>query len=948
MLKQTRLKRYLLLFVACLLCTAKTTTQTNTLVLDQSTYKITNHLYFLEDSLNQLTINDFLNQGQSGDFHPFSTWEDNFRANVNYWAKIPLLAKEVSGIAQMEWVLSFTRSLTEIEVFIVGEGQEVSQKSRSGSFVPIKARSFKPTLSRNVVKIILPKEKEVTLFIKARSDRSTIKPDFQIQLKNVDTFYTQLKNRKWENAFFIGFVLLMLLYNVILYFFAKDQAYIYYSIYLVAIAIFSSYKIGDLSDWTISSIFPEHPQYIYVFKLFAYVGLISYLAFIRFFLDLEHLLPKWNQLFKKLMKIGWPLLVLDLILMLWTNFSYRVSDIVLIGFTLAFFVISFLFLWPLYQTKDKKGYFIILGIIAMGIGVFCTAIMVAFNPDFNTVYFQIGTMVEIVLFSLGLAYRQRDIERQQQKTAFELERSKLIQQKEHAEAERLKELNNLKNRLYTNITHEFRTPLTVIIGMTENIEGNEEEKKLIARNSHNLLRLINQMLDLSKLESGNMKLQLIQGDIISYLQYLTESFLSSAEAKNIRLQYYTEEDEILMDFDEEKVQQIVYNLLSNAIKFTPAYGKVILHAKVATLDNEGCLQLKIKDTGVGIAPNDLPHIFDRFYQVDSSDSRRGEGTGIGLSLTKELVTLMRGEISVRSEPNQGSTFLVQLPISNNAPKSNTKREASFLPTPEIEGQPIENSHVEIVDKDDPVLLIIEDNRDVITYIQSCLSDDYVIQVARNGQEGIDRAFELVPDIIISDVMMPEKDGFEVCQTLKNDHRTSHIPIILLTAKAGQEDKMMGLEAGADAYLMKPFNKEELLIRLQKLVELRKKLKVLYADFSVNPSGQPEKEVTIEDQFLKQLKELVQEQLDNPDLAIVDLCQRIHLSHTQLYRKLKALTGQTPSQFIRSLRMQKGMELLHTTDLNISEIAYAVGYNDPNYFTRTFQQEFGQTPSGIRK
>jgi signal transduction histidine kinase/DNA-binding response OmpR family regulator len=545
---------------------------------------------------------------------------------------------------------------------------------------------------------------------------------------------------------------------------------------------------------------------------------------------------------------------------------------------------------------------------------------------------------------------------------------------EHAEAERIKELDALKTRLYTNITHEFRTPLTVILGMVENIRGHENERKLIHRNSQNLLRLINQMLDLAKLDAGSLGLQLIRGDLVNYLQYLTESFYSMAAEKKVRLTFYSETPELLMDYDEEKIQHIVYNLLSNALKFTGEGGKVVLHVRVSPLQSlsrnvgrsgagagQPFLQLKVQDTGVGIPVEQLPHIFDRFYQ--GGQTAKVGGTGIGLALTKELVGLMGGEVSVESrtaaagEGGSGTTFTVLLPIRQESPMKVVAAEsripAAFAPeiTETILSQATEAAGAAEGEK--PVLLVVEDNPDVVAYLTGLLGKTYETHVATDGRAGIEKALELVPDIIISDVMMPEKDGYEVCETLKNDERTSHIPIILLTAKATDADRLTGLRRGADAYLMKPFNKEELFVRLKKLVELRRRLQERYAGrrndiFEKNVISETPSEPTLEDLFLQKIRQAIEAKMDDTELGIVHLCRAASLSHTQLFRKLKALTGLNPTLFIRKVRLQRAAELLKTTELNVSEIAYEVGFSDPNYFSRAFHEEYGRTPSEERR
>ncbi|MEM7101701.1 MAG: two-component regulator propeller domain-containing protein [Bacteroidota bacterium] len=526
-------------------------------------------------------------------------------------------------------------------------------------------------------------------------------------------------------------------------------------------------------------------------------------------------------------------------------------------------------------------------------------------------------------------------------------RFQLNRRLEKAEAIRIKELNTVKERLYTNITHEFRTPLTVIMGLAENLKGHEQERNLISRNSKNLLRLINQMLGLSKLESGNMQLDLVQGEIISYLRYLTASFHSMAEAKELELEFQSDIPSLIMDYDEEKIQHIVYNLLSNAIKFTHSGGRVQLSVGATSTDQ---ISIVVSDTGNGIPEEERLHIFDRFYQAESGSTRKAEGTGIGLAYSRELVQLMGGKIEVKSTVGEGTQFIVSIPVNRSA---STPKSTHHFSEMEEKSTEVESSGnpplIETADPEKPLLLVIEDNADVLAYLESLLHQSYRVEKARNGQKGIDKALEIVPDIIITDVMMPEKDGYQVCKELKNDERTSHIPIILLTAKAGTDDRIEGLKEGADAYLTKPFNKEELFIRLQKLITLRQTLQATYSGKDhfvrqVMANAKP----NLEDRFLKKLIKMVQDRMDDPELSVGHLCKAVKLSNTQVNRKLKALTNKTPSQFIRSIRLQKALELLENSDLNISEIAYDVGFSDPNYFSRSFSEEFGLAPSKVRK
>jgi signal transduction histidine kinase/DNA-binding response OmpR family regulator/streptogramin lyase len=564
-------------------------------------------------------------------------------------------------------------------------------------------------------------------------------------------------------------------------------------------------------------------------------------------------------------------------------------------------------------------------------------------------------------------------------------RNQLSKKMEHAENLRLQELDEFKNRFFTNISHEFRTPLTVILGNLE-IEKLEIEKfskpagpgisqflnfliaknTLTRRNAESLLRLINQILDLAKLESNTLKINYVQGDVLPYLRYITESLHSFANAQNVRLQVESSEAAIVMDYDPERLLQIVYNLLSNAIKFTPSGGWVTLRTDLTNFENLTNLKFSVRDTGTGIPAEDLPRIFDRFFQAGTplSEGRRVGGTGIGLSLTKELVKAMGGEITVESEVGKGTEFIVRLPIKRSpltqpagplkgeSHPLNIDRDSVLITTNHAPG--ISSSlKVRSNPESNNTILLIEDNPDVVEYLASCLDTRYRLEFAYNGRSGIEKALETVPGLIISDVMMPEKDGFEVCDTLKNDERTSHIPIILLTAKTGVESRIAGLRMGADAYLAKPFHREELLVTVQNLLEVRRKLQEKYLEISVGNQhltgdGYLVSITDRENEFLLKLRSIIETNLSDAHLDVEAICRKIGMGRTNLHNKLNALTGLSTTIYVRKLRLQRAKELLGTTDMNISEIAFKVGFNDPKFFSRVFAEEFGSPPSKMRK
>ena len=518
--------------------------------------------------------------------------------------------------------------------------------------------------------------------------------------------------------------------------------------------------------------------------------------------------------------------------------------------------------------------------------------------------------------------------------------------------EKLEELDVLKSQFFTNISHEFRTPLTIISGMIDQVKTKpdlwlEKGSQMIKQNTLSLLNLVNQILDLRKLESGALKLDLVQGDIIQYLRYITESYQSYADNNGLKLHFLAARPKLIMDYDPDKILRVVSNLLSNAVKYTVDGGDIYFHIDTKTENDIGQLQIRIQDTGSGIPESQLKHIFDRFYQVDDSgiyrDTQKSGGTGIGLALTKEFVKLMHGDIEVDSELGVGTTFSIKLPITNN---STVSEAFSPIEAPTIQAADMVISNVPQnignLKNEKPLLLIVEDNIDVQQFLIACLKEDYQLLIEDNGQKGIDVAIEQVPALIVSDVMMPVKDGFELCDILKKDERTSHIPIILLTAKADMDSKISGLEKGADAYLTKPFEQRELLIRLKKLLELRIELQAQYRSLNPNDKNHPE------DIFIQKVRMAIEKNISDENFGIIQLCRVIALSRAQLHNKIKALTGLSTSFFIRSIRLQKAKQLLETTDLNVSEIAYEVGFKSSAYFSTVYLEEYGVSPSKTRK
>ncbi len=520
---------------------------------------------------------------------------------------------------------------------------------------------------------------------------------------------------------------------------------------------------------------------------------------------------------------------------------------------------------------------------------------------------------------------------------------KMQLQFEHAETKRLKKLDETKSRLYTNISHEFRTPLTLISGPIDKqlskADLKEEDKKelsMVQRNAKRLLNLVNQMLDLSKLESGSFKLSVTEGKLEVLLKQITAAFKYKAEDKDIDFK-----SKILTNnnawYDKDIIEKIVTNLLGNAIKYAPEGGRVTFE----TMEQDGQLIITVINNGNTITDEELGKLFQRFYQTNKSS----DGVGIGLSLVKELAILSHGNIVAHNMNEDDIQFTVTLPIERsfyNQSEIVFNEEESV--EHEIKFQEMKNGEEIIPNSEEmPVLLVVEDDADVRQYIVSIFKKDYNLLEASNGKEGIEKALKYIPDLVISDIMMPLTDGIEVCNTLKNDEKTSHIPIVLLTAKVGEENEIKGLKTGADAYVTKPFSNDKLLIIVEKLIELRRQLQKRYShEIEVN-----HKELstsTIDQKFLQRMQKVLDECITEPDFTSEILGEKMLLSRMQLHRKLKAMTGLSTSEFLRSQRLKLALKLLKESDLTVSEIAYQVGFNTPSYFTKCFKAVYKCTPN----
>ena len=559
-------------------------------------------------------------------------------------------------------------------------------------------------------------------------------------------------------------------------------------------------------------------------------------------------------------------------------------------------------------------------------------INIIIKPPFwaTTIAYAFYLILFVGIVAWGISYLHR------------LEKKKLLKQQLINEQRQQKELEQMKYSFFTNVSHEFRTPLTLIITPLEAIIKSEKSEEMKARlstiylNAQSLLSLVNQLLDFRKLEMKGEKLKLYKINVNEFIQNVYDQFEYAVRNKELDFILETEVDSLTIYLDENKIHKVMNNLLSNALKHTPQGGAISIIVSTVHKGSEDYLKISVSDTGSGIPEADREKIFDRFYQSEGNNQRMG--TGIGLHLTKEYIQLHQGEISVANQPGGGAVFSILIPTNLKGDESEKmaahETQVQQLPQPDA------------TQGTDQTLLVVEDNEAFRQFLVEQLSGTFTVIEAANGREGEEIALQKLPDLIISDLMMPHVDGITLCRRLKSNIQTSHIPFILLTARSSDEARVEGYEAGADSYISKPFSMDVLLTRIKNLIEQQQQRREIFQkNIEVSPGS-----ITItslDEEMVQKALNFVEKNMDNTDYSVEDLSQDIGLSRVHLYRKLQSITGQTPSDFIRSIRLKRAAQLLQSSQLNVSEIAYAVGFNTPKYFTKYFREEFGMTPSQYR-
>ncbi|WP_138475046.1 two-component regulator propeller domain-containing protein [Dyadobacter bucti] len=535
----------------------------------------------------------------------------------------------------------------------------------------------------------------------------------------------------------------------------------------------------------------------------------------------------------------------------------------------------------------------------------------------------------------------------------ERERMNFKLEQERRYAQQMHELDMMKIKFFTNVSHEFRTPLTLMLTPLENLLKNirqdhavHKQLSLVYRNAQRLFNLVTQMLDFKKLEVEETQFRPERGDIVRFVGQIAQTFSELSEHKHIRYQFESEVDSRYADFDQDKLSKVMYNLLSNAFKFTPENGQVAVKLSVISGNGQDdLLEIRVEDSGIGIPAEAQQKVFERFYQHPMPDHIMNQGSGIGLSIAGEFVKMHGGTIDLESTAGMGSTFTVTLPLRESHPPKSPPLSSGESP---VQKSSIEiDLPVEKAGKDRPVVLLVEDNDEFREYLREVFQKDYQLLEAPNGKVGLDITLDKVPDLIVSDVMMPEMDGIELCRIIKTDRRISHIPVVLLTARAEEEQRLQGYQTGADAYVSKPFRLDILQVRIANLIRQREQLQEQFQQhIEIRPSKVAVR--SLDEQFVISAVKAVEDNLANAEFTVEELSDAMAMSRVYLYKKVLSLTGKTPIEFIRIIRIRRGAGLLEKSQLTVSEIAYQIGFNNPKYFAKLFKEEYKMLPTEYRR
>ena len=894
------------------------------------------HTLLLIDSTGTANTDDIISGKRDDRFIPLSDFSTHNKPGSVYWLRIALHANDPLAhwwliIKTDEHRYQYYSQWEWMEAFIVDTTYRLVNKQQSGVYSPLSKRTIKAPAGMVSADVTMQDGETHYIYIRLAGDfQQTVEGNILTELRNsrIDLPQYSLGTMLYVLS---GVSAVLAILSFFFFIFVREKAYLFFFLYLSFLSL--HYLILHPQIPFVNWFIPQQPQLLlYIFIFFGIGGFIMFLLFGRYFIDLPSLSKQTDKWLMRFLALWTVVLLVEMILMAIFHQRILVPHAYLLIIVAIGFLVRFAFFKSTLARFFVAGAGWLLFFSLLGMLWAEELISIGINP------WPIGQIGQMLIFMAGLAYK--------------------IRLSEHAKAEavRIRDMDEIKSRFFANISHEFRTPLTLIRGIIQQIndrttprQKNDNtiivtDRQLTTMNRHadRLLELVNQLLDLSRLDSGKMKLQIIRGDVLQVLKALSHAFDSMAERKQIHYHIHFPEQTQIAFFDQDKLEKIFTNLLSNAFKYTPERGTVAVNVSM----DEGRLRIIVEDSGPGIAKKELDKIFDRFYQVEGNEDK---GSGIGLALVKELTDLYRGQISVSSDPGKGTQFRISLPITKESfhddelvyGEWNGEKNESIFPSGELNETVIAHD----ISPDLPVLLIVEDNVDLRQFIRESMQASYNVIEAKDGKEGFELATDEIPDIIISDVMMPGMDGFQLAAKLKQDDKTSHIPIILLTAKAGQSHKLEGLETGADDYLTKPFDVKELLLRAQNLIEGRKLLRKKFAgQITLKPS-----EVSVssmENNFLTKVMEVIEAHMHEEEFGVEDLARKVAMSRSQLHRKLTALIDRSPSDVLRQARLIRAKELLQKKASSPAEVAFKVGFNSHSYFSKCFKEEFGISPSEV--
>jgi len=815
--------------------------------------------------------------------------------------------------------------------------EQLSEHHRTGAFVPKKEKTIQERALVNALPLKMTNRDSLIIYIRTQRISSPLLQHLELELIDPDdTISLTIDRHKIQMGASLGAHLFIGAFIFFFFIATKKWVYFYFAIYAFLMAF--HLPLIEPQGRFVDSIIPNNPHLGPILFSLITLSYMFILLFGRKFTELSDRHPKWDKY----------LLIVIMIVTVWSLcFIYSFIHPPYINFTTLFFVVLILLL-PLCIRLVMDQHFP-SRLFAIGIFwlLFWNCIGILWNFQIIKLPFlpwTVGQLGFLLIYGVGLGYNLMRTE------------------KEKARAQHLKELDSIKSKFFANISHEFRTPLSLILGpinqasegipSSELIDDSEElpvktkNLRVMKRNALRLQNLVDQLLDLSKLDSGKMQLKIRNGKIIQFIRSIISSFELTADQRHI--QFNTGFPSEISDayFDSDKLEKIIVNLLANAFKFTPDYGNISVHVE----ESSNRIKIIISDSGKGIPKEELDQIFNRFYQMEGTESK---GTGIGLALVKEIVDLHKGHISVTSTIGQGSEFKVSLPIKRSEFTPNQIDLSISSIEEKLHSQynqlhdEKEVQHNELVDSDHFLILLAEDNTDLRNYIGDSLKKDYNLIITKDGKEALRKAVSRIPDLIISDVMMPKMNGYELCEKIKTNEKTSHIPVILLTAKAGQEDRLEGLSIGADDYLTKPFDMRELKIRIKNLINQRIQLRgKFHGELKIQPTAIHLN--SMDEKFISAVMEEIEKNMSNEFYTVEDLAHAVNFSRSQLNRKIKALTDKTSNQMIRDFRLTRAKEMLEQNAATVSQVAYEVGYSNLSYFAKSFKTLFGILPSEVKK